>query len=114
MRILILEDDPLIALDLQDTVEDAGHEVVAVCPSVAAARARIAEAIDFALLDVDLTDGKSFDIAAALHCLGVPFAFVSGSSRDEVPPHLANATFIAKPFLPAAVVRTLPCERRAA
>jgi hypothetical protein len=44
----------------------------------------------------------------------VPFAFVSGSSRDEVPPHLANATFIAKPFLPAAVVRTLPCERRAA
>jgi len=114
MRILILEDDPLIALDLQDTVEDEGHEVVATCASIAAARARLAEPIDFALLDVDVTDGKSFDIAAALLCRGIPFAFVSGSRRDELPAHLASAAFVEKPFFPAAVIRTLPAPLRAA
>src|SRR3712207_1552065 len=80
VRILILEDDPFIALDLQCIVEGEGH-TASVCGAVAEAR-RLAEGLardlDFALLDVDVTDGKSYGFACWLAERGVPFAFVSG------------------------------------
>jgi DNA-binding response OmpR family regulator len=69
LRILILEDEPLIALDLQSIVEESGHEVVGIVASLSAARAHLAaepNSLDFALLDVDVQDGKSFDFASLL------------------------------------------------
>lgn len=115
MRIMILEDDPLIGLDLQILVEDCGHSVVGPFMTVAEARGHAERDIDFALLDVDLPDGKSFGLAEALASRRVPFAFVSGSRPQEIPEHLRAAAFIAKPFR-AAVVRnsilgggTIPC-----
>lgn len=112
VRVLILEDDPLIALDLQSIVEGEGHEVVDVCPSVAAARARLrAErdfaGLDFALLDVDLLDGKSFEVASDLAARGVPFAFVSGSIPGDVPESLRQARFVAKPYREDAILGAL-------
>lgn len=108
VRILILEDDPFIALDLQAIVENEGHVVVGVCESLADARGRLNDCFDFALLDIDLTDGKSFELASALDARGVPFAFVSASQRSEVPESLRSADFIPKPFEEAAIVRSLP------
>lgn len=107
MRILILEDDPFIALDLQAIVEDEGH-VASVCGSVAQARRWLGHDIDFALLDVDLGDGKSFEVALALHRRAIPFAFVTGSKRSDIPAPLAEAGFIAKPFMQAAILACLP------
>jgi DNA-binding response OmpR family regulator len=106
-RVLILEDDPLIALDLQSIVEGEGHEVVGVCGSLAEARHRAGEDVDFALLDIDVLDGKSFDFAASLTQRDIPFAFVSGSLRSEVPSHLTHAQFIPKPFAETAIVACL-------
>ncbi len=57
MRILILEDHPFIALDLQSIVEGEGH-IASVCGAIAAARRRLADGLDFAFLDVDVSDGK--------------------------------------------------------
>lgn len=112
MRILILEDDPLIALDLQLIVEDEGHEVIGPCASVAEAQdhaglAHAGHAIDLALLDVDLPDGKSFDLAARLIGGGVPVSFVSASTRAELPAHLGHVAFIAKPYQHAAIRKSL-------
>jgi DNA-binding response OmpR family regulator len=106
VRILILEDDPYIALDLQCIVEGEGH-TASVCGAVAEAR-RLAGDLDFALLDVDVADGKSYGLACALAERGVPFAFVSGSKPAELPPALRDARFIAKPFLEATIVAALP------
>jgi DNA-binding response OmpR family regulator len=97
-RILILEDDPLIALDLCTMVEDIGHEVVGICGSMAEARTRAGDAVDFALLDIDVTDGKSFPLATWLNERHVPFAFVSASLRSDVPEHLRGVAFIPKPY----------------
>lgn len=112
MRVLIVEDDPLIAFDLQTIVEEAGHEVVGVCASRRAGLARIGgeidRAIDFALLDVDLADGKSFPLAEALRDRRIPFAFVSGSRRADMPAALEAVPFIAKPYAEASIVRALP------
>ncbi len=113
VRVLILEDDPFIALDLQAIVEDGGHEVVGTFDTLAAAQAQFPDSFDFALLDIDLVDGKSFALASALLERRIPFAFVSASQRSELPMHLRNASFIAKPFEEGAIVRTLQQDRGA-
>ena len=82
LRILILEDDPFIAWDLQAIVEGEGHSVVGVCDSLVEARRRLAEAFDFALLDIDVADGKSYEVASTLSERRIPFAFVSASASD--------------------------------
>jgi DNA-binding NtrC family response regulator len=107
VRILILEDDPFIALDLQAIVEGEGH-VTSVCGSVAEARRWLDDDIDFALLDVDVRDGKSFEVASSFQDRRIPFAFVTGSRRSEIPAHLAGAGFVAKPFGEAAILKCLP------
>jgi DNA-binding response OmpR family regulator len=107
VRILILEDDPFIALDLQAIVEGEGH-VASVCGSNAEARRWLDDDIDFALLDVDLGDGKSFTVASALHRRAIPFAFVTASRRSEIPAPLAGASFVAKPFMEEAILACLP------
>ncbi|GGK34766.1 response regulator [Salinarimonas ramus] len=107
VRILICEDNPLIALDLQAIVESDGHEVVGVCDSTEAARAMLAAPVDFALLDVDLTDGKSYAVAQALAARGVPYAFVSATRPSELPEDLRDATFVAKPYREDAILRAV-------
>ena len=110
MRILILEDDPLTALDLQLLVEECGHEVVGLCDTLAEAGTRLADGLDFAILDIDLPDGKSFPIAERLEAGRIPFMFVSASARSELPAGLRHATFVAKPYQHAAIRLSLPAE----
>ncbi len=108
MRILILEDDPFIALDLQAIVESQGHHVVGVFDTLAAAREQLAHGCDFALLDIDVTDGKSFGLAAVLLERRIPFAFVSACRPSELPTNLQDASFIPKPFEEATILRFIP------
>ena len=114
MRIMILEDDPLIALDLQSIVEGCGHEVSHLCGTLAAMRASLDDALDFAFLDVDLPDGKSYELAARLDERRVPFAFVSGSRPGELPENLRHARFIPKPYNDAVIRNSLALDRRIA
>jgi len=107
MRVLILEDDPFIALDLQAIVEGDGHDVVGVFASVAEATEHLGDAFDYALLDIDVADGKSFTIAAELKSRRIPFAFVSAARPGDVPSHLKGASFIAKPFEERTVLRSI-------
>jgi DNA-binding response OmpR family regulator len=111
VRILIVEDDPFIALDLQAIVEGEGHRVVRVCPSLADARRHVLDDFDFALLDVDLGDGKSFEVAVRLCERHIPFAFVSGSRRSDLPSDLRGATFVAKPYADDVILRTVTAGR---
>lgn len=107
VRILICEDDPLIALDLQAIVEGDGHEVIGVCDSTVGASALLSAPVDFALLDIDLRDGKSFGVAQALEARGVPFAFVSAARRSELPEGLRDAPFVGKPYREDAILGAL-------
>jgi DNA-binding response OmpR family regulator len=107
LRILILEDDPFIALDLQGIVESQGHDVVGVFDTLAEARDHLGEGFDFALLDIDVIDGKSFELAAALLEMRIPFAFVSASRPSELPAHLRDVAFIPKPFQEATILRSI-------
>ena len=108
MRVLILEDDPFIALDLQGIVEGEGHEGVGFHRSLAEASKRLSDTFELALLDIDVLDGKSFELASALDDRKIPFAFVSASNRNELPVRFRDARFVAKPYSESAIVRLLP------
>jgi DNA-binding NtrC family response regulator len=95
--VLIVEDDPIIALDFEDTILGFGVKTVRTVGSVAKALEMIAErAPDFALLDVGLVREKSFAVAERLEAMKVPFAFVTGYGVHSAFP----AVFAGKPTLP--------------
>ena len=109
-HILIVEDDPMVALDLEGIVLGAseGQARVAVASSVSEARRVLsALAIDAAFLDIDVLDGKTFEVAELLHERGTPFAFVSGSRPEDVPPPLRSVPFLPKPYDPGDIERML-------
>ena len=107
MRVLIIEDDPFIAIDLQAIVESEGHEVVGLFESLAEAQEHLEDGFDYALLDIDVVGGKTFGIAAELLKRRIPFAFVSASRPTDVPHALRHASFIPKPFEETAVLKTI-------
>ncbi|KAB0267649.1 response regulator [Microvirga brassicacearum] len=112
MRVLILEDDPFIAMDLQYILEGDGHQVVGAVTSAGDARAHLSEDLDYALLDVDVADGKSFAIAEELRDRRIPFAFVSASPPSDIPEPLRAMDFIPKPYEEATILRSVDrcCE----
>lgn len=100
IRVLIVEDDPFIAMDIESAVAEQlgdGVELIVV-ESVTEARRMVANGLACALLDIDVIGGKTFDVASALQKIGTPFAFVSGSAPHEVPAALRGARFLRKPF----------------
>lgn len=98
-RVLIVEDEFFAALDLELLVhKHAPAAQVFVCSSVAEARMAAREPVGLALLDIDVLDGKTFEIAQALRRKATPVVFISGSRPEEIPPDLAEIPFIAKPF----------------
>ena len=95
--VLIVEDDPIIALDFEDTILGFGVKTIRTAGSVAKALDMIAQrAPDFALLDVGLVREKSFAIAERLAVLKIPFVFVTGYGADVRLP----AAFADRPRLP--------------
>src|SRR3954469_16624444 len=95
--VLIVEDDPIIALDFEDTILGFGVKTVRTAASVARALDMIADrAPQFALLDVGLVREKSFAVAERLDALKIPFIFVTGYGADARLP----AAFAGKPRLP--------------
>jgi len=98
-RFLVVEDEPLVALDLSAGLQDAGAEVVASTGSASEALAIVErQSLDAALLDGNLHGRPVDDIAAALTRRKVPFAFVTGYGRESLPRAYATAALIAKPF----------------
>ena len=98
--VLIVEDDPIIALDFEDTLLGFGVTTVRTAQSVARALAMVAERQpDFALLDVGLTREKSFAVAERLDALKIPFAFVTGYGVDaKLPAAFVNTPRLPKPY----------------
>jgi len=113
--VLIVEDDPIIALDFEDTILGLGVKAVRTAASVAKALDLIADrAPDFALLDVGLVREKSFAIAERLDALKIPFVFVTGYGADaRLPTAFVDKPRLPKPYSTAALEAALKgCARR--
>ncbi|MEG3122589.1 response regulator [Sphingomonas sp. GB1N7] len=108
-RILIVEDEPLIAMMLEDFLEVLGKELAGQADNVGDALALVAGGgIDAAILDVNLRGGeKSFPIADALAAQGVPFVFATGGSQDGLGEEHRDRPTLAKPFTMDGVAKAL-------
>ncbi len=97
--VLIVEDNPIIAIDFEDRLLDFGVRSVRTVGSVARALQAITErAPDFALLDVELVREKSFAIAERLVALKIPFVFVTGyRAETSIPREFASQPRLQKP-----------------
>lgn len=109
LRILLVEDEAMIAMLVEDMLLDGGAEVVGPAGGVKAALAAIAEneAIDGALLDVNLGGEQSFEVADALAARNIPFVFVTGYGGAGVRDRYPNAPTLQKPFVTSDLERAL-------
>jgi len=107
--VLIVEDDPIIALDLEDTILGFGVRAVRTAGNVIRALEMIADRVpDFALLDVGLIRENSFAIAERLAALDIPFVFVTGyGAAVGLPPVFADRPRLPKPCPTEALAAAL-------
>ena len=98
--ILIVEDEPLIAMMLEDFLESLGHAVVGTCESLEDALERVqAGGFDLAIIDVQLKDGKQvWPVADRLAESGTPFILATGGHVDPPPAEFAAVPLIEKPY----------------
>lgn len=85
VRLLVVEDEPLVAFDAEHVLSDADYEIVATVDRVADAVALLADGaeIDLVLVDVNLADGSGVDVARAAQAREVPVLFVTGACPPE-------------------------------
>jgi CheY-like chemotaxis protein len=98
-RILVVEDEFLIALDIAGALEQGGLVVIGPLASVRdALHALEHERVDGALLDANLGGEPVGRVADALLARRIPFAFVSGYGREQLPRQHQRAPLLGKPF----------------
>lgn len=108
-RLLVVEDDYLIAMDAVYSLEESGAEVVGPASNVDQAL-KLIEAtphLDGALLDVNLNGENVFPVADALLAKGIPFAFATGYDQASLPARFRGITRLNKPIESQALATLL-------
>jgi DNA-binding response OmpR family regulator len=99
LRILVVEDEALIAMMLEDLLRQSGAIVLGPARTAAEAVALVQQnSLDCAILDYKLADGSSLRVADALLKLDVPFVFASGCQPSVVDARYPNVPFLQKAF----------------
>ena len=98
-RVLVVEDEFLVAMDIELMLGDIGCQVLGPIGDLPGAlRAAQEEALDLALLDVNLAGEPVTAVAEALAARAVPFVFCTGYLADDLPSRYPAAPTLMKPF----------------
>lgn len=107
-KILIVEDETMIAIMLEDMLDELGYGVAGIAAKTPQALELIDRVpIDAAILDLNLAGQDSYDIAAALEERGVPFLFSTGYAALAVEERYRERPFLQKPFRQEELQRAL-------
>ena len=107
-RILVVEDEALIAMDLQALLEEAGYDVIGPANSSAAALALIdTEDPDVALLDVNLGRSDAFGVASVLTERKTQVIFLTGHTAHKLPQQHRHLPLVSKPYLPQVLLQAV-------
>ncbi|ARS25768.1 response regulator [Sphingomonas sp. KC8] len=100
LRVLVVEDEPLIAMVLEDYLECLGHGSAGTADSVEAALAKVADGgFDAVILDLHLRNGEaSWPVADALMAVNKPFLLATGGHLEAPPSRHAAVPVLTKPF----------------
>ena len=97
--ILIVEDEPLIAMMLEDFLDSLGHKIAGTCDTVQCALDEVEKGgFDLAILDVNLKGENVWPVATRLREKKVPFVIATGGHVDPPPPEFNDAPVIEKPY----------------
>lgn len=108
MRILIVEDEFLVAVQLEEDIRSAGCTVVGPYSTLArAVEASRRERFDVALLDVNLNGDMVYPLADELLARRIPFVLLSGYSSSDLPERLSDVPRATKPYDPATLIEIL-------
>jgi CheY-like chemotaxis protein len=106
-RILIVDDEPLIAAMLEDWLSELGHVPVGPAHNLAQALELAGSDIDAAVVDVSLGRDNSYPLVEALIARARPFALATGHGRESLDPRYREQPILSKPFDFAAFGRTI-------
>jgi CheY-like chemotaxis protein len=114
-RLLVVEDEYLVASDLAQALEDRGVQVVGPAGSIEEALALVAleDHIDGAVLDINLRGQLAYPVADALRARGVPFVFATGYEAWIIPVAYADVPRVDKPVDTRALTHLLAGGRSA-
>ena len=109
LRVLVIEDEGMVAFFIEDMLAEMGHEVGAVA-------SRMQEALDLArtgtfdlaIVDVNLDGQPSYPVAQVLRERGIPFVFATGYGAKGLDAQFAGSPILAKPFVLADLHKLLP------
>lgn len=98
-RVLLVEDEVIVAMYVEDVLNDLGCEVIEIATSLPQALAAAREDdFDFAVLDINLAGETSFPVADVLRERRIPFLFISGYTSGGVTEQYRNEARLRKPF----------------
>ena len=107
-RVLLVEDEAIIALSLEDLLSDLGCRVVGPALNIDdAVSLALGEAFDAAVLDINMGDGTSYRIARTLTDRSIPFCFATGYGDTGVHPDFAGVPVLQKPYRQDALADVL-------
>jgi two-component SAPR family response regulator len=108
VRVLVVEDDALIGMLIEDILLDEGCHICGPHITLGTGMDEAkTEAIDIAVLDVNLAGKQSYPIAEALVARGIPFVLASGYGEGGAPPDHPEWPVCAKPFTPQTLTSAL-------
>lgn len=112
LKVLVVEDESLVALDIENMLEEMGCKVVASVPRLVKAL-DLASRLDFdlAVLDINLAGEVVYPLAFRLAERGIPFLFSTGYSTADLPLELRDRPILRKPVMSANLKRAVAMAR---
>jgi CheY-like chemotaxis protein len=100
LKVFVVEDESLVAMQLEDMLLDFGCDLVGIAMRVGRAMEMLAtaETLDLAILDVNIGGDKVYPVAEALRTRGVPIIFATGYGRAGVEPDWQSYEILQKPY----------------
>lgn len=113
LRVLVLEDEYLIAMDMEQICRDHGAAEVIIRGDLDRTGVPDTSAFDVAILDIMLQGRSTFDFARQLRDVGVPFVFASGyTHNDEIGAEFPDVPLVGKPYAGDDLINALADARR--
>lgn len=108
LKVLIIEDESIVAMMIEDLIVDMGHEVVGTAGRLEQALSLVQDlAVDFAIVDVNLNGQFTYPVAEVLKSRGVPFVFATGYGVSGLKDEWKQSPVLQKPFQPEDLTRAI-------
>ena len=119
LKVLVVEDEAVIALLLEDMLAELGHDMVAMTSNIEDARAAAASRqVDLVILDVNLGEQSSYPLASDFSARGIPFILATGYGKNDLDEEWRDGVVLEKPFemtaLSAAIRESIARQARLA